>query len=195
MEALQEMVSELWIGDEIHWDLALYWIAFINILVMLLQGDGATLQIMLSIIAVMSAVIDKTHGFGHMLDTGPYSPVKCHEEIFLGTYLIRVAMFVAPLTVAGSTKSPKSRGVAVVAGVSGGAYMFIRWYFEQRDVTSTKLTCSTLMATLTLQNMGMFLILARVALRDKLTLGAIHRHIPVLVPRNFATDDIEVDVA
>ena len=183
MEELREMVNALGPSDKIHWDLALYWIFIINIVVMMMQPEGSAFTTLLGILVLVSAVIDKTYGFGYMFDPGPYSPKQCHEEVFIGTYLIRVAMFVAPLAIAGSTTNPKSRGVAVLAGISGGVYMFTRWYFDQRDITTTAITCSYI---------GFFMLAARVLWHERLFPVTVHRHIPVTVAGDLATHDIEV---
>ncbi|HMM73846.1 MAG TPA: hypothetical protein PKC22_16750, partial [Rhodocyclaceae bacterium] len=71
-----------------------------------------------------------------------YTREQCHEQIFIGTYLIRAAIFAAPLSVAGMTKNPGSRLWGIVAGILGGVYMFARWFMEQRDVPIDDLFCA-----------------------------------------------------
>ncbi|MBN1202678.1 MAG: hypothetical protein JXJ20_12570 [Anaerolineae bacterium] len=195
MEDVNEMVNALWLTDEIHWDLALYGLFLLNVILLLMQPEGSSFTTMLGGLVILSIMIDKTHAFGYMLDPGVYEPVRYHEEIFIGTYLIRVIMFVAPLSIAASTKNSKSRGIGVVAGVGGGAYMFIRWYMEQRDVSTQDVGLGYLDMQIAVQSIGMLLVLARIALRNRLYLGAVHRDIPATVVVDIAPDDVEVQVA
>jgi hypothetical protein len=194
MDTLKPMIDALWLTNEPMWDLALYWLFILNIALLMMQGEGQALASLLLMIVLVSIVIDKTWGFGYMLDPGPYTPVKCHEEIFFGTYLIRVAMFVFPLMIAGMTHNPKSRGVGILAGISGGIYMFGRWYMEQRNSTSTALFCAYLFSgQFLMQNAGMVLIVARIALRRRL--GFVNRNVPVAVFSDFGANDVEVDLS
>ncbi|MBN1565819.1 MAG: hypothetical protein JXA10_18395, partial [Anaerolineae bacterium] len=151
---------------------------------MMMQGDGSAFASLICIIILVSVVIDKTFGFGYMLDPGPYTPEVCHEQIFFGTYLIRVAMFVGPLSIAGMTQNPKSRGVAIVAGISGGVYMFARWYYDQRDSPYEDIVCSSYI--------GFFMLAARVYLGSRFRLGTIYRHIPVTVTGQHSAHKLEV---
>ncbi len=131
--------------------------------------DGSTTGTILSIFVLISIFIDKTFAFGYLIDSGPYTPETCHAKIFVGTYLIRAAMFAAPLTVAASTDNGKVRATGVIAGIGGGIYMFLRWFFDQRNVKAPDITCfnTEVMA----QNVGMMLLLARLALGRRLRPG------------------------
>lgn len=190
MDDVRAMVEALWLTDDLHWDITLYWLMFVNVVILFMLPDGApVLHTMLSIGAVMSAIIDKTYAFGYMLNSGYYTPEQCHGEIFIGTYLIRALMFAGPLMLAGSTESGKARFLGIIAGISGAVYMFARWYFDQREVTSLKITCEN--TAVMLQSVGMVLILARVALHDRLLVGAVHRHIPIMVLRQPAAHEVE----
>ncbi|WP_119071816.1 hypothetical protein [Aggregatilinea lenta] len=195
MEEIKQMVDALWLTDKIYWDIALYWIFFVNLIILFILPSGSSLQTTITIVVLLCVVIDKVYAFGYMFDSGRYTPVRCHETIFFGTYIIRILMLVAPLTVAGSTDSDKVRGIAILAGISGGVYAFARWYAEQRDVSSTALTCAFLDVSMVAQNAGLALILAKMFLRDRLSLGAIHRHGPVTVLVELAPDEVEVQVA
>ncbi len=190
MSDLKAMAESLWLTDQIQWDLALYWLFLINIVVLLLLPDGSTMGTMLSIAVLISIVIDKTYAFGYMIDPGPYSPETCHAKIFIGTYLIRAIMFVAPLTIAGSTDEPKVRAAGVVAGISGAVYMFIRWFLQQRDVEAPDIVC--LNTDVIVQSTGMLLVLARIVLRDRLRPGSVYRRIPVVVFGDLAAHDLEI---
>lgn len=191
MENFNEMLDLLGLTDQIQWDLALYWIFFINVILLMVQPEGSAFATLLCIVVLVSAVIDKTLAFGYMLDPGAYTPQKYHEEVFIGTYLIRVAMFVGPLTIAGSTKNSKVRGLAILAGISGGAYMFARWFFQQYK-SDVKGRISYLDIQFALQDVGLLLLLGRVWLRYHFT---VNRDIPVTVSGNIASDDIEIKIA
>ena len=195
MDEFREVVSALWLTDDIMWDISLYVLFLLNFVLMFMHPSGDSMATSLSMLILVAIVIDKVRGFGYMFDPGSYSRARCHEEIFIGTYLIRVVMFAAPLTIAGRTTKPSIRPIAIIAGLGGGAYMFIRWFMEQRDVNSTRLLCSWLTLDFALQSGGAALILARVALRDRLLLGRVHRHIPVAVLGELAADQVEIDVA
>jgi hypothetical protein len=138
--------------------------------------------------------IDKTFAFGYMFNpkNGLYDndPRTCHAKVFIGTYLIRTAMFAGPFAVAGSTNKGKVRAVGILAGLSAIVYMLGRWFFEQRTYKASSITCEA--TDIVIQNAGMILILAKIVLRDRLTLGTIHRHIPVAVTREAAPHDIGI---
>lgn len=195
MDQLRPMIDALWLTKEIQWDLALYWLFLINVILLMMQGEGQAMASGFLMIVLISIVIDKTFGFGYLLDPGPYDPVTCHEQVFFGTYLIRVSMFVLPLMIAGMTQNPKSRGVGILAGISGGVYMFGRWFLQQRNSPYTDLVCSTSTtgSLFLMQSAGMVLILAHVALRRRLTF--IHRDVPVTVFSDFAAHNIEEQAA
>jgi len=189
MENLKEMIDYLWLTDDLHWDLALYWIFLINIVMLFTLPDGSTLGTSIAIIVIIGAVIDKVYGFGFMLDPGRYTPERYHAEIFIGTYLMRAVMFVGPLSVAGSTDNPKTRAVGILAGLSGGVYSFARWYFDQREVSTTDIGLY-LHWEMFAQSAGMVLVLAHLALRRRF--GFVHRDVPVTVTRVLAAHDVEV---
>jgi hypothetical protein len=188
METLKEMVNALGPTDQLQWDVALYTLFFFNIVLLALLPDGSTMGTLLSIVVLISVVIDKTYAFGYILKSP--NPEYCHAKIFIGTYLIRAAMFVAPLTIAGSTHEGKVRTMGIVAGVWGGVYMFGRWFFDQRDISSTQITCMN--TDITIQSAGMILMLARLVLRNRLCLGTVHRDIPAAILGDLPAHEVEV---
>jgi len=193
MEELKAIIHALGPTDQIGWDITLYFLFFINIVVLLLLPDGQTLGTMLSITVLICIFIDKTYAFGHLLKPTDMSPEYCHGKIFIGTYLIRVVIFIAPLTIAGSTDKGKVRAGAIVAGISGAVYSFMRWFMDQRDVSGTRITCmNPVEAEMMLQAMGIMLVLAKIALRDRFLPGTIHRGVPVTVPLELAAHEIEI---
>ncbi|HVO69130.1 MAG TPA: hypothetical protein VMT24_03730 [Aggregatilineaceae bacterium] len=188
METLKEMVNALGPSDQLQWDIALYTLFFLNIVLLLLLPDGSTLGTLLSIVVLISVVIDKTYAFGYILKSS--NPQYCHAKIFIGTYLIRAAMFVAPLTIAGSTRDDKVRAMGIVAGIGGAIYMFARWFLDQRDISSSQITCMN--TDITIQSAGMILVLARLVLRHRLSLGTVHWDIPAAILGDLPTHEIEV---
>lgn len=180
-------------SDTLLWDITLYVLFFLNLIMLLLLPDGSTVGTLLSMAVLISIFIDKTYAFGYMIDPGPYTPETCHSKVFIGTYLIRAIIFAAPLTIAASTNEGRVRGAAIVAGIGGAIYMFLRWFMEQRDFNAPDIICFN--TSVAAQSIGMVFILARVALRDRLRLGRIDRHVPVTIAGDFAPDHVEVELA
>jgi len=170
------------------WDISLYVLFLLNVVVLMTLPDGSTLGTLLSIIVLIFIFIDKTFAFGHILKAP--DPEYCHAKIFIGTYLIRATIFIAPLTIAGGTHEGKVRTAGIVAGMGGAIYMFMRWFTDQRDVDTTIITCFN--TDVMMQNAGTLLVLARVVLRDRLLLGTVHRRIPSRVFGNSAAHEVEV---
>lgn len=192
MDELREILSALWLTDEIHWDIALYVLFALNLVLLLMQPDAQPLATGLCIIVLVAIVIDKVKAFGYMFPgSAYYTREQCHEQVFIGTYLIRAVIFAAPLSVAGMTKNPDSRPIGVVAGVLGGVYMFVRWYLEQRDVPLDDLFCAMAFAAPALHQAGLALLGAQ----DRGWLGRVYRHAPVLVTIELPADEIEVERA
>jgi hypothetical protein len=49
------------------------------------------------------------------------------------SFFLRVPMFVFPLITAGMTRWDRARPFGVIGGLIGGVYLFLRWFFEQRN--------------------------------------------------------------
>ncbi len=79
-----------------------------------------------------------------------------------------------------------------MAGIGGGAYLFIRWYVEQRDVKTKDIGIGYLFSGMALNYLGAALIVARLALRERLRLGSVNRDIPVTVAGDIAAHNIEI---
>jgi hypothetical protein len=177
-------------SDTLAWDLTLYALFLLNVVILLLLPDGSTLGTVLSIAVILCLFIDKTYAFGHILDSGPYSPEYCHAKIFVGTYLIRAVIFAAPLTVAASTDKDSVRTLGVIAGIGGAVYMFLRWFSDQREVDAPNITCFDSEAMV--HSASLVLVLGRVALRNWLELWAIDRNVPGAVFGDLAAHEVEV---
>ncbi|MCZ7539306.1 MAG: hypothetical protein M5U29_05195 [Anaerolineae bacterium] len=177
-------------NDTLGWDITLYVLFLLNVVILLLLPDGSALGTVLSVGVILCLFIDKTYAFGHLLDSGPYSPEYCHGRIFVGTYLIRAVIFAAPLTVAASIDKGNVRFLGVVAGIGGAAYMFLRWYSDQREVAAPNITCFDSEALV--RSASMVLVLGRVALRNRLGLWAEYRDVPGAIFGDLAAHEIEV---
>lgn len=191
MEELREIVNALGPTDNLMWDIALYVLFVLNLLMLLLLPDGSTLHTVLIIAVLISLFIDKTFAFGHVMNSGRFTPETCHAEIFVGTYLIRAAMFVAPLIIAGSTDTGKVRALGILLGFLAAAYMIGRWYVDQREVDTPEITC---MATGSVaQAASMTLTVAYATLRrSALRTITIDGHVPVAVLGELAAHEVEV---
>jgi hypothetical protein len=194
MEDVRTIINSLGpgTGQQLFWDIALYWLFFINFILLFIDGTSFGTNITMAVLVCI--FIDKTFAFGYMFNpkNGLYDndPQTCHAKVFVGTYLIRVAMFAGPFAVAGATNKGKVRAVGILAGLSAVVYMLGRWYFEQRDFKASTITCEN--TDVVIQSVGMILVLAKIALRERLPLGTIHRHIPVTIARDAGAHDIRV---
>ncbi|MBP8974820.1 MAG: hypothetical protein KBH93_13200 [Anaerolineae bacterium] len=177
-------------NDTLGWDITLYVLFLLNVVILLLLPDGSTLGTVLSVGVILCLFMDKTYAFGHLLDSGPYSPEYCHAKIFVGTYLIRAVIFAAPLTVAASTDKGSVRTLGIIAGIGGAAYMFLRWYSDQREVSAPNITCFDSEAMV--RSASMVLVLGRVALRNRLGSLTIYRDVPGAVLGDLAAHEVEV---
>lgn len=171
MENVQEVFNALGPTEDLHWDIMLYVLFFFNLVMLFLLPDGATLHTMLIIFVLVAIFIDKTFAFGHFMNSGRYSPERCHAQIFIGTYIIRAIMFVAPLSIAGSTGKGNVRAMGILLGLMATGYMLARWYVEQRDVEAPGVTCMATGAVA--QNAGIVLTLAYATLRRRLSLSPL----------------------
>lgn len=193
MGDLQEIIKGLGPTDQLHWDITLYVLFLLNIVVLLTVPEGNSTATFLSIMVLVFIFMDKTYAFGYMANSGDkYSAEDCHAKIFVGTYLIRAGMFIAPFSIAGFVSEGKSRGPAVLAGIGAVVYSFLRWFMDQREVEAPEITCYN--TEVMLQSAGMFLILAKIALRDRLLLGTIYRRVPRAVLGQTATHEVEIEL-
>jgi hypothetical protein len=191
MEELRAILNSIGPSDDtLAWDIALYALFLINVIILLLLPDGSSLGTTLVILVIVCLFIDKTFAFGHVFDSGPYTPEYCHAKIFVGTYLIRAIVFAAPLTIAATIEKESVRFLGVVAGIGAAVYMFARWYVDQRDVEAANITCFN--RELMVHSASMFLMLGRVALRNRLGSLAVYRDVPGAVPGDLAAHEVEV---
>ena len=180
------MLELLWLTDQPLWDFALYGLFLLNIILLITVPSESSFGTMLGILILISIVIDKTYAFGYLMKS-PY-PKECHAKIFIGTYLIRAIMFVAPLTIAGSTDSGKARGMGIIAGLAGAAYMFGRWFMEQRNVVSSTITCQN--PEVAIAGAQALLLLGYWVARRSVRL--VNGHIPIPIARELAAHEVEV---
>ena len=106
---------------------AIYFLAVLGLIGVFMQPEGSTRDTILLSCVLFSLLIDKIVATSNLRDT---IPGMTHNSF--GVFMIRVADFVFPLLVAGSTKNDKARVPLIFAGLCGGAYLFTRWFFEIR---------------------------------------------------------------
>lgn len=193
MDAFGEMLGSLGPNSgPLIWNLVLYSMFFLNLILLFVEGSSFGTNI--TMVVLMLIFIDKTYAFGHMFngDRG-FDPETCHGEVFFGTYLARVAMFAGPFSIAGSTEKGSARGMGILTGLVGMVYMFGRWFTEQRQSKVSGVTCMVdpIETDVMLQTIGMVLILAQIALRDRFRLGTIDRDIPVTETGELAAHELE----
>lgn len=107
----------------------LYIIIVLVLATMFMQKEGNnTITIMLFTV-IIACLIDKVISFR------PNTPgVAAFRPNLIGSFMLRVIIFVFPIIVAGMTreKSSKARGPAIFASIIAAFYLFGRWFFEQR---------------------------------------------------------------
>jgi hypothetical protein len=99
----------------------LYTIIILVVLSLALQKQSTLQLTMMMSAVILCAIIDKINTSGQLFSNRDFA-----------AYMIRIVMFVFPLVFAGMTRTPRSRGPAIVAGVIAMIYMFARWFGEMR---------------------------------------------------------------
>ncbi len=122
MEAvnIQEILSKLAprSGVNLIYDIFLYIIFFMNLILMFGQSDKQTVPTIFAGAAAALAVIAK-------LDV--FSPKS------FGSLIVNAGMLVLPLLVVGISKAKKVMPLGVISGVLAGLYFFAFWFFSQRS--------------------------------------------------------------
>lgn len=104
-------------GIDLVYDIILYIIFILIVLVMFMQSDKQLVPTVLAGLVGAMAVIAKLNVFS--------------SDAF-GSLVINAGIFVFPVIIAGITKAKKSQPLAVIAGVLGGVYFFMFWFLSQR---------------------------------------------------------------
>ncbi len=105
--------------------LALYAMFFLALITQSMQKTSTLTITMLMTTVMMATLIDK-------VAVGVPGGLPATGTASLPVFILRAPMFTFPLIVAGMTKSPKSRLPAILGGLIGGAYLFLRWFVDQR---------------------------------------------------------------
>jgi hypothetical protein len=105
-------------GVELLYDLFLYVMFFLAVIVMFMQSDKQTFPTILMAAVAACAVIAK---------------LNVLKPKDFATLIINIAMGVVPLIVAGISKAKKSVPLAVIGGVIGVVYFIIFWLVSQRS--------------------------------------------------------------
>jgi hypothetical protein len=104
--------------------ISVYLMIFCSALNMFLQKKPDIRISMMCTLVIILCLIDKVAVGAAGFPLGSWT---------LEVFLLRVPMFVAPLITAGMTKWDAARPWAIIGGFYGGAYLFARWFFEQRQ--------------------------------------------------------------
>jgi hypothetical protein len=116
---LQQILSKLLPrpGTALIYDIFLYVIFFLALIIMFMQSDKQMTPTMLMAAVAGLSVIAKLDVF----------PPKNFAML-----VINAGIFVVPFIVAGITKAKKTTGPAILCGLLGGAYFFLFWLISQR---------------------------------------------------------------
>ncbi len=104
-------------GTELVYDILLYIIFILALLVMFMQSDKQLVPTMISGLVGALAVIAKLNVF---------------DPRAFGALVINAGIFVLPIITAGITKAKNSQPLAIIGGVLGGVYFFMFWLLSQR---------------------------------------------------------------
>lgn len=104
-------------------EILLYILFFLNLIAFFLQSDKqllATLLVGLTMVLTLLGKLSTTS-----------SPIIRPKD--LAMLIINVGIFVVPLSVFAMSKDKRSKPLMMIAGVLGGVYFFMYWFFLQRN--------------------------------------------------------------
>lgn len=104
-------------GTELIWDIMLYAIFIFGLIAMFMQSDKTLLPTLMMAAVVFIAVISK---------------LQVIPPRHIITMLINAVMAIFPIMVAAFTKAPKSRPLALLAGITGFVYTATFLLFVQQ---------------------------------------------------------------
>jgi hypothetical protein len=111
------------------WAWLCYIIIVLDLAAMLLEKRGS-LQLTLFMAASILAALINILGASGKLSSGQrgiFQDMLQSEQVRFGNWMVGIVMFVFPLVYAGSTKTGRSRGPALLAGIFAMLYVFGRW--------------------------------------------------------------------
>lgn len=114
-----EIMAQLSLGSDpgLIYNILLYIMFFLNLIAFPMQDDkqlAATLLVGLTLALIVIAKLN-------IIDADN-----------LGMLVVNVGIFVIPIVVTGMSKAKKSKPLTIIAGVIGGFYFFMYWFFLQR---------------------------------------------------------------
>ncbi len=117
---LQEILSKLAPRDGIFllYDIFLYIIFFLNLILMFGQSDKQTVPTIFAGGAAALAVIAKLDVF---------------KATAFGSLIVNAGMLILPLIVVGISKAKKVMPLGIISGVLAGIYFFMFWFISQRS--------------------------------------------------------------
>lgn len=183
------------------WDYFVYGLLFLGLVTLFLMGSKST-QGETSMVAlfVFICVLDKVYAMGYMTDLegipNPTREQRVEEHItHFATYVMRLALVVAPLMAAAMTETGRVRILTGILALAGLVYSFGRWYFEQRE-SGTGITYLISEPQVVAQS-SLFLLASGelICRRGWRRLRGIYGRRPMLVGRVLPADNAEVKVA
>ncbi len=109
---MQNILARLNITADFPWGYVLYFVIAMAVLTLMLQKQSNLTITVLMAICIMAALLEK---------------IQAIDPFTIWAHLTRIAMFVMPLVVAGMTRTSRSRGPAILCGLTAAVYMFARW--------------------------------------------------------------------
>lgn len=121
-------------GRDLLWDVMLYMIFFLALINMFMIPDKQLMVTILNFIVMGLAIMSK------LLVGTENTTDRVFQRGDLPVLVFNVGMFVIPLIMAGMLRSvkgkrPKAIYVCIIMGLLGGAYFFMFWAMEQRQLS------------------------------------------------------------
>jgi hypothetical protein len=117
---LQEILANLAPRSGIYllYDIFLYVIFFLNLILMFGQSDKQTIPTIFAGAAAALAVIAKLDVF---------------RATAFGSLIVNAGMLILPLLVFGISNAKKVKPLGIISGVLAGVYFFMFWFISQRS--------------------------------------------------------------
>jgi predicted branched-subunit amino acid permease len=121
--SLQDILNNLLPNSQtLLYDIFLYPIFFISLIVVFMQSDKQLLPTLLMASTVLLTLLSKLS----VTAREPFHPAE------IAMLFINLAMFIFPALVAPMTKAKKSRAPAIFVAVLAFVYTFLFWFINQR---------------------------------------------------------------
>lgn len=105
-------------------NILLYLVFILSLIAFFMQDEKQIEATILVGLTMAAAVIGK-------LSTATANNIDMLEPTHLTMLIVNAGIFVIPLIVTGMSKAKKSKPLTIIAGVIGGFYFFMYWFFLQ----------------------------------------------------------------